>query len=196
MRGIMLALAAVCGWLLCSAQESENDARFVRAVSLARQDATRLSEQIRGLLSEELARGGFTGAVIACSRTAQATTEKFAAETGRPIRRVSLKYRNPKDKPDGFETRKLKEFERLNRENRLPTEHVEIVRKSGREYVRYLKPIVIQPMCLKCHGPAETIPQQVAIVLHAQYPEDRATGHRAGDLRGVFSVTVALDKRK
>jgi hypothetical protein len=48
----------------------------------------------------------------------------------------------------------------------------------------YVEPIVVQPLCLNCHG-SELAPD-VAAQVSELYPEDRATGFEAGDLRGVF----------
>jgi hypothetical protein len=48
----------------------------------------------------------------------------------------------------------------------------------------YVEPIVAQPLCLTCHG-SELAPE-VAAQLAELYPDDKATGFEAGDLRGVF----------
>ncbi len=55
---------------------------------------------------------------------------------------------------------------------------------SGRR--GYVEPIVVQPLCLACHG--RDVPPAVAARLDDLYPEDRATGFAEGDFRGVFWV--------
>ncbi len=50
----------------------------------------------------------------------------------------------------------------------------------------YTEPILVQPLCLVCHG--EALAPDVAARIEALYPQDEATGFRAGDLRGVFWV--------
>jgi hypothetical protein len=50
----------------------------------------------------------------------------------------------------------------------------------------YAEPIIVQPVCLTCHG-AE-LDEAVAAQIAALYPEDQATGFKAGDFRGVFWV--------
>ena len=50
----------------------------------------------------------------------------------------------------------------------------------------YAEPIIVQPVCLTCHG--VEIDAGIAEQLAALYPEDRATGFDAGDFRGVFWV--------
>lgn len=50
----------------------------------------------------------------------------------------------------------------------------------------YVEPILIQPLCLTCHGDV----QDPALLerIKTDYPEDRATGFALGELRGVFWV--------
>jgi hypothetical protein len=50
----------------------------------------------------------------------------------------------------------------------------------------YIKPIYIRQPCLKCHG--TTIAPDIAAALNEYYPNDQATGYKAGDFRGVFWV--------
>lgn len=50
----------------------------------------------------------------------------------------------------------------------------------------YLEPILVQPLCLTCHG--SEIPESLASIITTAYPNDRATGYQVGDLRGVFWV--------
>jgi hypothetical protein len=56
---------------------------------------------------------------------------------------------------------------------------------SGKRW-GYAEPIIVQPLCLTCHG-SELAPD-VAKRISELYPEDKATGFAAGDLRGVFWV--------
>lgn len=50
----------------------------------------------------------------------------------------------------------------------------------------YVEPIVIQPLCLTCHG--EDLAPDVAARINELYPEDHATEFNDGDFRGVFWV--------
>lgn len=55
---------------------------------------------------------------------------------------------------------------------------------SGR--TGYVEPIVVQALCLTCHG-SELQPELAARIAEL-YPGDAATGFAAGDFRGVFWV--------
>jgi hypothetical protein len=50
----------------------------------------------------------------------------------------------------------------------------------------YVEPIVVQPLCLTCHG--ENLEPAVAARIDELYPGDRAVGYKLGELRGVFWV--------
>ena len=53
-----------------------------------------------------------------------------------------------------------------------------------------LFPIRLQPQCVQCHGKPEELSTEVRAALLDRYPDDRATGFAAGDLRGWFWVEV------
>ena len=51
-----------------------------------------------------------------------------------------------------------------------------------------LLPIRLKAECQMCHGPAETIDQEVMAAILEVYPDDQAVGFSEGDLRGWFWV--------
>jgi hypothetical protein len=154
-------------------------------VAAARTAVDELGTRIRALLSEELARGGFAAAVEMCATKAQPATEAYAKEKGIGIRRVSVKPRNPKDTPDEYERRVMEEWGKSGAKETS----AEVTGNGGGRELRLMRPIVMQPMCLACHGePAPEV--RAAIAKH--YPNDPATGYKAGDLRGAFSVRVKV----
>jgi len=172
--------------------EQTKDPEIEQALTDARQVSDELGGKLRGLLLREIEKGGFTNAVRVCSEVAQEITLRFNEQKGHHTRRVSLRYRNPKNVPDPFEQRKLEEFDRLNREKKLADEYFEVVKGEGQEYLRYMKPLILQPVCIACHGPRENIPAEVKLILEQKYPGDRATGFLVGDVRGAISVKIRL----
>jgi hypothetical protein len=56
----------------------------------------------------------------------------------------------------------------------------------------YVEPILIQPLCLTCHG--EELAPEVASRINELYPKDRAVGFNIGDLRGVFWVEFPAEE--
>jgi hypothetical protein len=180
--------------MFSEAQMKSQDPRVEPPLQQARQMADQLAEKIRGILFQELEKGNFPGAVRACSEVAQEITRQFNTQPGHFIRRVSLKNRNPLNVPDGYERKKLEDFDLLQREKKLPKEIYEVQKEGGQDTLRYLKPLVALPLCITCHGPQEKIPDPVKAILKEKYPGDKATGYQAGDVRGAISVKINLPK--
>ena len=173
-----------------AARAEPEDPAVGEALAEARGIAGELAKTVRGLLVEELRRGGYEGALRACSETAQRVTEEWRERTGNDARRVSLRIRNPANVPDVFEREVLEDLARLTREGHAAGERHVVVEQDGQRVLRYMKPLVTAPMCLNCHGAAEDLAPQIRELLAHRYPEDRAIGYRKGDIRGAISVTV------
>ena len=193
-------LLAVCFMVVSSlhanAQKGSKDIAFEEALMDARKVSNQLAEKVRGLLLQEVGKGGFSSAVRVCSELAQEMTLQFNAEAGHHVRRISLKYRNPKNVPDAYEQRRLEEFNILNQKKELSNEYSEVVEEQGKKYLRYLKPLIVAPLCITCHGSKENIPQEVKNILAERYPDDRATGFLVGDVRGAITVKILVTEGK
>jgi hypothetical protein len=110
----LLVLGLLAGTALapCAVAEEPADPRVQSALAGARGAARELSEEVRGLLMQELKTGGFEGAVAVCATKAQARTAEYRRATGNDIRRVSLRRRNPANEPDPYERAVLQSFDR------------------------------------------------------------------------------------
>jgi hypothetical protein len=58
--------------------------------------------------------------------------------------------------------------------------------------VRYMKGLVVQELCMTCHGTSETIPAAVKAKLQQEYPNDKATGYLPNQFRGGVSIKQLL----
>lgn len=168
------------------------DPRVPSAVAEARVAASELAAQLKGLLQEELARGGFDGAIAVCAEVAQQRTAEYRQTFKNDIRRVSLRRRNPANEPDEYERTVLQSFDRLPVEARPKAEHWEVVTEDGKESLRYLKPLVTGALCLTCHGDRATMAPAVTQALDEHYLDDQATGFEVGDVRGAITIRVPL----
>ena len=182
--------------LASAAPGASEDAARKAAVDRARAAADALTKDLMGTLITELSAGGPGTAIRVCSKVAP----KIAAEhstDGMTVRRVSRKARNPADRPDPYEAAQLERLAALHEKGELPAEVIEVVdvggADSGARTLRYLRPITLKPLCLQCHGDPADFAPEVRRVLAKRYPDDEATGYRAGDLRGAVSVTVPLE---
>jgi hypothetical protein len=161
---------------------------------MSRAAARELLTSLRTTLEKQLAAYGLAGAVFVCADTAQDLSDTVAARQGIGIRRVSERWRNPKDEPDVYELTVLALFADALRETTLTdqSEHAGVVIEDGARVFRYMKPIRMQGMCVACHGQPARMDPAVMKALAERYPADRATGYAVGDLRGAVSVRIPL----
>jgi len=175
--------------LVVSAQDAD------ALLAASRETAGQLIQQLGAQLRAELAKSGPEGAVAVCKNMAPELAGRLSRETGWRVSRVSLKTRNPLlGSPDAWEQRGLEEFDRrvAAGEKAETLEVAEVVEEPSGRYYRYMKALPVQPLCLTCHGTAETIPPDVQQRLRVEYPNDRATGYRAGQVRGAVTVKRPL----
>lgn len=148
--------------------------------------ADQLVQTLGAQLKSALSSGGPTTAVSVCQAAAQPLTNSVAsALPGVTVRRTALKVRNPLNTPDDNDRTALRQLVALPPEQR-PSEIIQWTPDSARFY----KPLVMQEVCLKCHGDPETFSPDLRQLLSQAYPDDQATGYRLGQLRGVIRVDV------
>jgi hypothetical protein len=176
----------------CTEKKPEVDQNQVEGL---RTTSFEFMKSLKGILIREIQSGGLVHAVSVCSDTAQNLTNNFGIQKGVFIRRVSFKNRNANNYPDEFEKKVLNQFELLKQNKELDdkTEYSEIVKEGEYTYLRYLKPIVVQPECLNCHGTKDAMISDVKNLIADRYPEDKAFGYYIGDLRGAVSVKKVID---
>jgi len=181
--------------ILCTASpalEAGEDDR----IGEARAAATELVQKLGAALRQELAVSGPDGAITICRETAPSLASELSRRTGWRIARVSLRARNPLlGAPDAWEQAVLQRFDRAVAAGEPPDrlEHSETVLEPHGRYLRYMKALPVQPLCLTCHGSAEAVPESVRQRLAREYPHDHAVGYDTGQLRGAVTVKVPLD---
>jgi hypothetical protein len=157
----------------------------------ARAASDALLQRLLGRLNHEYQQGGAERGAQVCAQVAQSLTREVAREQGVQIRRVSLKNRNPRNTPDAWERHILQRWERELQAGKQIGEVAEWRTERGQRVYRYVRPITIaMPLCLECHGDPKTIKPEVRRLIRQNYPNDKATGYKLGDLRGAFSITI------
>ena len=184
-----LAFAAV---LLSPAAFSDEpapeDARLVESRALVNAFAQELQQALLGAMRS----GGPDAAIDVCRSSAPEIAARLSRNAGASVSRVSVRYRNPQSYPEPWQQDVLDQFSAtLAKDPQTPVSQLEHFEWDGRGGARYLKAITIAPLCLTCHG--EQLDRTVADQLGADYPHDRATGYRLGDLRGAFSAVWPAD---
>lgn len=146
-------------------------------------------------MQEAVAEKGVAGAIPVCKEQAPALIKAKRQETGWDIRRVSLKTRNSeRGTPDLWEARQLAEFNiRAEQGEKIDAiEKAEVVTIDGRPVFRYMKALPVGDVCLMCHGPADSLDNDLRARLAESYPHDRATGYGKGQIRGALTVKRPL----
>ena len=140
-----------------------------------------LMEKLGGQLKAALEAGGPVAAIGVCRSVALPLTAAAAQEReGVAVRRTTLKPRNPANAPDGTDREVLEAMAAA--ESPKPA-----IRRDGAA-ARYYQPLVVQELCLKCHGDPAGFPADLVEALALHYPEDAATGYALGELRGAIRV--------
>jgi len=177
-----LALVAACG----GEPPAEPAAPEVspEKVEQAQAAAAELGKRLKSRLMATMGSEGPVAAIRVCSEEAPEIARQVSADAGITVSRTSLKVRNPDNTPDARE-RAVLELWRKKVEDGTPPAALEAFASDGGDFL-WMKPIVLEPACLMCHG--SDVPEAVAEAIAKRYPQDRATGYSAGDLRGAFVV--------
>lgn len=166
-----------------------------RLADESRKAAQLLVLQLGGELQKEMESSGPLRSIIVCKYSAPELASSISRKTGWRVSRVSLKPRNPAlGMPDTWEQRVLADFdERVNRGEKPETiEFGEIVQEPQGKVYRYMRALPVQQRCLYCHGPQESLTEAVKAQLGSEYPFDKATGYRIGQIRGGVTVKRPL----
>ncbi len=160
------------------------------AMEKGREAARVLNRTLRAKMSASMQEVGPSGTLAVCYYQAQALAGEVEANQGVRVRRTSLRLRNPRNAPDPYERDLLVRLGKLHQEGKLPPEVFEEQYAEGKRIYRYAKPLLVESLCLTCHGRGEEIPEEVRRELEIRYPDDGATGYRTGELRGIVSVVI------
>lgn len=194
LAGVLLLAAAGCAATGPAALRPVDAAAPEPALARARAAADSLTRGLAGLLLSTLDAEGPVAALRVCSEVAQSVTAGYADE-GLTVRRVGTRLRNPANRPDARESAALARFAAAMAAGQPPGEVTEVLEApDGARTLAVVRPIVLQPRCVTCHGPREGLDPGVTALLRERYPADAAVGYAAGELRGAVSVRVAIGR--
>lgn len=108
-------------------------------------------------------------------------------DLGYRFNNVSDRPRNPRNRADPFELAAMDFF----RANPTAKEHMQPIRDAdGKHWFHYTAPIWIEKYCLRCHGSEEDAPETIRENYNASF------GYLEGDLRGVMSIRLPLERHE
>jgi cytochrome c len=144
-----------------------------------------LVQKLGNELKTQMQSSGPIAALHFCSQNALSITEQVAKESSTSIKRVSIQNRNPINTPTTEEQLLLNQWDQLIKSGKQLPMYDYKKRTNGQNI--YYKPIVINnETCLKCHG---DVTVDLAKAIKEIYPEDKATGYKMGDLRGMAVIS-------
>lgn len=168
-----------------------NEADIIQAAMVWGEEiSNEAQKQLISALQEAIANEGVPEAIKFCNVNALPILKEVSDKYNVEIKRVSNQYRNPADKPLEYEEGILDTYV-YNGENDIANEP-NIQKIEGGEVLLFTKAIMIpNALCLNCHGQTGTeISPETQKVLDELYPEDKAKGHKIGDLRGMWSIRL------
>ena len=179
-----LLLLTLLSTLLTAAPSNQDE----QAIAKGNEISSALLQKLGGEVKAKMQAGGPLAAVHFCSQNALVLTDELAKQTHTGIKRVSLKNRNPVNAADTEEQEILRKWEKMTATGEsLPP--YEFKRTTDNKSIFY-KPIVLNnEACLKCHGELAA-GSDVAATIRSLYPDDKATGYKMGDLRGMIVITL------
>lgn len=156
-----------------------------------RQLAMRSKSELGSNLKRALQDGGAVPAIRFCRSEAVPITTEMSAQLGAGIRRVSDRPRNPDNQATGPELTYIEAAKGVLADGGMPEP---ALRETGNSMVGYY-PIVTNDMCLQCHGaPGRDIADATLAALRTAYPDDRATGYAAQQIRGIWVIDMGKDR--
>lgn|SRR5512143_1572162 len=163
-------------------------------VADARKAAAALTQKLGGELKAALGDKGPEGAISVCKERAPQIAAEVSKQFGFEAKRVSPKNRNPAGVPDAWEAEAQAGLEKRLAAGEKPEtlDTWQIVSTPTGKQFRYAKALMVQPLCLNCHGDPAAISDGVKARLAAEYPLDKATGYAPGMVRGIVSIKRTL----
>ncbi len=166
------------------------------ALDRAQGGIQRAGKALKGRLQDAMAQGGPVSAVSVCADEATGLTALASGRDKVRVGRASLKPRNPRNTgPDWVQAWLAEAQQQADQGVELSAIAglSEVVQTPEGPEAHVIKPIGTEGLCLSCHGSPEQIPGEVQAVLAERYPDDKATGYEAGQLRGAFWAVAPVD---
>lgn len=163
---------------------------LIKVLPQGNQIASNLMKSLKTELKSAISEGGFEKAIDVCNIKALPLTESIS-DNNIKIKRTTYKYRNPENAPSDIEKMALDFFQSLLDNNKeLPDHYVQKVTQKDVVQYYYYKPLMMDNVCLGCHGNPEDMDTKLQSQISKLYPEDKALGYKERDFRGLISVII------
>ena len=185
MKRVVLPMMLLASASLLSAATNKEIKQEAKAAIM------KMGGALKSHMKQNMKAGGPVQAAGFCLEEATGIAKKVNSSypKGVSVKRVSLKYRNPANKPTADEAKVLEAIQSdVNAHKTVPKM---IVKKLTSNTYKVYKPIFINKgVCLKCHGDVQTRDPKAYKLIQAKYPHDKAVGYEKGNFRGAFVVKI------
>lgn len=157
----------------------------------AKQRISSFSSELKTALREAIQQGGLINGVRVCQEQAPVIAQQWSVD-GWNIGRTSLKVRNSENTATEWQHAELERYVEQLKNGVAPAtlSYAKIVTDDNGSRFRYMQPIMMDSLCLACHG--SNIDSQLQQTITQHYPTDLATGFSLGELRGAFVLEKQL----
>lgn len=160
-----------------------NEVDQAEIISKGQKISGELIKTLGGELMQAIEEDGLINAIEVCQMKAIPLTASVGNKNGGRVRRTSHKVRNPGNRADDLDLKVIETYLAA-KAGEAPEPVIQIQNSQ----IRYYHPLMMQDICVKCHGPAGSLDAELAEVLAQRYPNDQAVGFQRGDLRGVIRI--------
>lgn len=184
---ILLYLLLISSLLACGNKKSDQKHESIDSTYITQGNAlAKISfETISGELKRAMQNGGIEHALKYCNENAYPLTDSLSKANQVSIKRVSNLYRNPNNKADKIEEFMIKGFGNDLNEKKKITPRLVLKDDS----VIFYKAIIMQPLCLTCHGqPDKDLAFSTDTLIQRLYPRDKAIGYEVNQVRGLWRI--------
>lgn len=167
------------------------------ALQACQRTCAAFSKQMAGDLHDVFLEKGIIGAIEVCADRTNNTSADFSSKPGLRVERLTLLTLKNQNRLDSFEARTLKAMhDSAAAETEISPEAYEWTGKDIHNgTIVYVKPIIVEPLCLTCHGPAEMVQLDVREIMQKKY-NALPSGDKIGDVKGAIVVTLELPAGK
>ncbi len=183
----------------CGVKDGSEKMNYFNSASFQKtylEKGRKISEQsftvLKTQLMNSIRMGGIEGALKYCSSEAIPLTDSLSKVFESSIKRTSLKWRNPNNQPTEMERAILEYFGSRHARGVMINDSLIGLQD---DIVLYVKPIFVQEMCQNCHGTVGgSITESNYDIIKKLYPDDKAVDYKSGDLRGMWSIRLNVNK--
>ena len=189
MNKIKASIYIGLGLILFSCNNKSKEEKVASSENVA-PSLQKYAMQTKGALGKNLVNAitnlGTAEAITFCNTKAMVITDSVGNQVNASIKRVSDKPRNPINIANEAEMSFIMEL----KDKKSKSEKIEPKITETEQEITASFPIETNAMCLQCHGGTATdIQPEVLKKITLLYPNDKATGYKENEIRGLFVVT-------